>query len=97
MGRVDKRSGDKGELEEGEVGRSDGQEREGLAELADLEGYYRQLEGVLLAIGYLYPHTAGSRMAKIRRLLNRAYPSGAEVALLRGMLRQMEWALKQRS
>ncbi|NES89827.1 MAG: RNA methyltransferase, partial [Okeania sp. SIO2B9] len=44
-------------------------------------------------IGYLYPHTASSRMEKIRRLFNRAYPSTEEVAMLRGMIRQMNWAL----
>lgn len=62
-----------------------------LAPLEALEGYYQHLEAVLLKIGYLYPHTAASRMEKFRRLLNRAYPSGAEVALLRGILSQVEW------
>jgi len=30
-----------------------------------LEGYYQQLEALLLKIGYLYPHTAARRMEKI--------------------------------
>jgi tRNA/rRNA methyltransferase len=59
-----------------------------------LEGYYEHLEAVLLQIGYLYPHTAPSRMEKFRRLLNRATPTTEEVTMLRGILRQMEWALK---
>ncbi len=63
------------------------------ADLKELEGYYQHLESVLLKVGYLYPHTAASRMRKLRLLLHRAAPSSREVALLRGILRQMEWAL----
>ena len=59
-----------------------------------LEGYYEHLEAVLLKIGYLYPHTATARMEKFRTLFNRATPTAGEVAMLRGILRQMEWALQ---
>lgn len=62
------------------------------ASLDVLEGYYQQLEEVLLAIGYLHPHTAASRMQKFRRLFNRAFPSHEEVAMLRGILSQVKWA-----
>ncbi len=65
------------------------------APLESLEAYYQQLETLLLKIGYLYPHTATSRMEKFRRLFNRAELSVAEVAMLRGILSQMEWALQQ--
>ncbi|HEY9748056.1 MAG TPA: RNA methyltransferase [Allocoleopsis sp.] len=65
------------------------------APLEALEGYYQQLETLLLKIGYLYPHTATSRMEKFRRLFNRAELSTAEVAMLRGILSQMAWALQQ--
>ena len=68
--------------------------RSDLAPLEILEGYYQHLETLLLKIGYLYPHTASSRMEKFRLLFNRAYPSEAEVAMMRGILRQMEWALR---
>ncbi|MBE9127241.1 MULTISPECIES: RNA methyltransferase [unclassified Coleofasciculus] len=64
------------------------------APLDVLEGYYQHLEAVLLKIGYLYPHTAGARMEKFRRLLHRATPTATEVAMLRGILRQTEWALQ---
>lgn len=68
-----------------------------LAPLEALEGYYQQLEAVLLKIGYLYPHTAPSRMEKFRRLFNRSQLSAAEVAMLRGILSQVEWAIEQAS
>lgn len=64
------------------------------AALDILEGYYTHLEAVLLKIGYLHPHTAQSRMEKFRYLFNRAAPTPQEVAMLRGILRQMEWALQ---
>ncbi|MEG3991346.1 RNA methyltransferase [Microcoleus sp. S28C3] len=64
------------------------------APLENLEGYYQQLETLLLKIGYLQQHTAASRMEKFRRLYNRAYPTVDEVAMLRGVLRQTEWAIK---
>lgn len=63
-----------------------------LAALDALDGFYQHLETVLLQIGYLYPHTAQSRMEKLRRVFNRAQLSPAELAMLRGILSQMEWA-----
>ena len=59
-----------------------------------LEEYYQQMEAVLLKMGYLYPHTAASRMEKLRYLFNRAGASKTEVAMLRGIFRQMQWALQ---
>lgn len=67
------------------------------APLDALEAYYQQLEAVLLRIGYLYPHTASSRMAKFRYLFNRVQPSPEELAMLRGILSQTQWALNSQS
>jgi tRNA/rRNA methyltransferase len=61
----------------------------------DLQAFYEQLEQLFLQIGYLYPHTAFSRMEKFRITLNRAQPSAEEVRMLRGILRQANWALSQ--
>ncbi|GET41388.1 RNA methyltransferase [Microseira wollei] len=66
---------------------------EGGVPLEALEQYYEHLEAVLLKIGYLYPHTAASRMAKFRLLFNRTQLSTQEVAMLRGILSQVEWAI----
>jgi tRNA/rRNA methyltransferase len=67
------------------------------APLDILEEYYQQLESLLLKIGYLYPHTAASRMEKFRQLYNRAQLQTKEVGMLRGILRQVEWALENRN
>ncbi len=63
------------------------------AALEQLEGFYQQLESVLRTIGYLYPHTANSRMQKFRRLFGRSQLSVDELAMLRGILSQVEWAI----
>ena len=65
------------------------------APLEVLEGYYQHLETVLLEIGYLYPHTATARMDKFRRIYNRANLRSEEVAMLRGILRQIQWSIKR--
>ncbi len=62
-----------------------------------LEGYYQHLESVLLEIGYLQPHTAPVKMEKFRRLYNKANLQAEEVAMLRGILRQVRWAIKNQS
>ena len=64
-----------------------------IAPLEVVEGYYKQLESVLLTISYLYPHTVASRMEKFRQMYNRAQLRTKEVAMLRGVLRQTLWAL----
>lgn len=61
------------------------------ATLENLEGYYQHLQATLLKIGYLYPHTVNARMEKIRRLYQRAQLTEEEVALLRGILGQIDW------
>jgi tRNA/rRNA methyltransferase len=63
------------------------------ANLDQIEGFHQDLEAILLKIGYLYPHTAASRMAKLRQLLHRAEPNSQELAMLRGILRQVNWAI----
>lgn len=66
------------------------------APLEVLEAYYQHLETVLLEIGYLYPHTATARMNKFRQIYNRANLKREEVAMLRGILRQIQWSIKNR-
>ncbi len=58
----------------------------------ELEAMLHDAEDLLLDVGFLHPHTAEARMARVRSLLQRAGLSPAEVALLRGMVRQCRWA-----
>jgi len=59
---------------------------------AELEATLADAQELLLEVGFLLPHTARARMAKLRALLQRAEISSAEVALLRGMVGQLRWA-----
>ena len=61
----------------------------GTGQLTDL---LEDARALLLETGFLWPHTAAARMAKLERILRRAEPSLAELALLRGMVRQLRWA-----
>jgi tRNA/rRNA methyltransferase len=67
-----------------------------LAAIDIVEDYYQELESLLLSIGYLYPHTASSRMQKFKHLYNRVQLSSQEVSMLRGILSQVTWALKNK-
>lgn len=67
---------------------------EDLADLKALEGYYQHLESVLLKVNYIYPHTAKVTMEKIKRIVNRSDLKTQELAMLRGMLRQVEWGIR---
>ncbi|MEN9540575.1 MAG: hypothetical protein RLZZ459_666 [Cyanobacteriota bacterium] len=60
-----------------------------------LEATLADAEELLLEVGFLYPHTAAARMAKLRALLQRSQVQEAEVALLRGMVRQLRWAARR--
>ncbi len=60
-----------------------------------LEAALSDAEALLLEVGYLYPHTAHARMAKLRGLLQRAQIRPQEVALLRGMVCQLRWASRR--
>jgi tRNA/rRNA methyltransferase len=63
-----------------------------LACIDHLEAYYQDLEAVLLKIGYLFPHTAFPRMQKFRHLFNKANLTKTEIDMLRGIIRQINWA-----
>ena len=62
--------------------------------LEDLEAYFQHLERTLLKIGYVQSHTADSRMQKFRQIYKRSQLSAQELAMLRGILRQTEWAVQ---
>lgn len=60
-----------------------------------LEAMLSDAEELLLEVGFLLPHTAHARMAKLRALLQRGQVSASEVALLRGLVCQLRWASRR--
>ena len=67
------------------------------SERQGLEAMLGDAEALLLEVGFLHLHTAHARMAKLRGLLQRAQISTEEVALVRGMVRQLRWASERGS
>lgn len=65
------------------------------ATIETMEACLTHMAEVLLDIGYLHAHTKTKRMEKFRRLLYRSSPSSSEMALLRGVWAQVQWALKK--
>jgi tRNA/rRNA methyltransferase len=63
----------------------------------ELEAALADAQDLLLEAGFLHPHTARARMAKLRRLLQRAQAGREEVALMRGMVCQLRWACRHLS
>jgi tRNA/rRNA methyltransferase len=63
-----------------------------LADSADLEALYAQMERTLLRIGFLNPENPAHIMRTMRRIFARADLDHREVAVLRGMMSQIDWA-----
>jgi TrmH family RNA methyltransferase len=59
---------------------------------AAFEGAVTALGEALLAVGYLNAQAPDAILSELRRLLARAAPTAREVALLRGLARQVQWA-----
>ena len=65
------------------------------AQRKGLEDLLADAEALLLEAGFLHAHTAHARMAKVRGLLQRGQINDGEVALLRGMVRQLRWSSRR--
>jgi len=62
-----------------------------LAEFKEIEGMYNRLEQRLLRIGFLDPNNPKRIMHTLRRISGRAHLGDRDVAILRGIFRQLEW------
>jgi TrmH family RNA methyltransferase len=101
--RNEKRSRKEMELRNGECGRGK-EKREGkgearltpglpapLAEFQKIERMYAHLEQLLLRIGFLDANNPKRIMHTLRRIFGRANLCDRDVAILRGIFRQLEW------
>jgi tRNA/rRNA methyltransferase len=62
-----------------------------MAEFQKIEGMYAHLEDLLLRIGFLDPKNPKRIMHTLRRMFGRANLCDRDVAILRGIFRQLEW------
>jgi tRNA/rRNA methyltransferase len=67
-----------------------------LAEFKRVEGMYAHLEELLLKIGFLDENNPKRIMHTLRRIFGRAGLSDRDVAILRGIFRQLEWYATKR-
>lgn len=70
----------------------DGPGRSERASAGDVEAAMDDLREALLRIGYLNPANPEAILAEWRGLVSRAGPTRREIALLRGLARQVRWA-----
>jgi len=82
------------ELQRGLGSAGDGGAGAAKATAAELEQYYAQMRELLLDIGFLHRNNPERIMYVLRRLLARAEPDQREVRILRGIARQLAWALR---
>jgi tRNA/rRNA methyltransferase len=61
------------------------------AEFRTIEAMYGQMEELLLRIGFLDPQNPKRIMHTLRRIFGRANLGDRDVAILRGIFRQMDW------
>ncbi len=68
------------------------EERRSVATAMEMESLYRHMERTLLGIGFLNPENPAHLMRSLRRIFARSAPDSREVAILRGMMSQIDWA-----
>jgi tRNA/rRNA methyltransferase len=68
-----------------------------LASSREIEGMYAQMKDVLMEVGFLNPQNPDYFMTHIRRLLSRTGLLARDVKILRGICRQVSWAVKNAS
>ena len=64
-----------------------------LASSAEVEGMYTQVKEVLTEIGFLNPQNPEYFMIHLRRLLSRTHLFSRDVKIIRGICRQVAWAI----
>ena len=67
------------------------------ANLMTLEDCINDAGSLLLDIEFLMKHTYKAKMTKIKRLLRRAEIKDDEVALIRAIISQARWAIKNKN
>ncbi len=65
-----------------------------LANPIEIENTFKDLDKLLLEIGFLLPHTSKSKIKKFKKYILRAETSKQELDTLRGIIHQINWALE---
>tara|TARA_Y100000589_G_scaffold63550_2_gene54853 strand:- start:2054 stop:2797 length:744 start_codon:yes stop_codon:yes gene_type:complete len=65
-----------------------------LASSSQMEETFSDIEKLLLKIGYILPHTSNSMISKFKKYILKAETSKHQLDTLRGVVHQINWALK---
>lgn len=67
-----------------------------LASSAEIEGMYGQVKEVLTDVGFLNPQNPEYFMTHLRRLFSRTHLFARDVKIIRGICRQVAWAIQNK-
>ena len=67
-----------------------------LASSNQIEDSFLEIEKLLLKIGYIMPHTSNAKISKFKKYILKAQTSDSELNIIRGIVHQINWALKNR-
>jgi len=65
-----------------------------IAPIKNIEETFCEIEDLLLSIGYIFSHTSNAKITKFKKFILRAETSDHELNVLRGIIHQMNWALR---
>ena len=65
-----------------------------IASIKNIEDSFCEIEELLLKVGYLYKHTSNAKISKFKKFILRAQTSEHELNILRGIIHQINWAIK---
>ena len=65
-----------------------------LATSKQIESSFLEIEELLLKTGYILPHTQNAKISKFKKYIHRSETSKHELDTLRGIIHQINWALK---
>ena len=64
------------------------------ASIKNIEDCFYDIEELLMKIGYIFKHTSNAKISKFKKFILRAQASEHELNVLRGIVHQINWAIK---
>jgi len=64
------------------------------ASIKNIEECFNEIEELLMKIGYILKHTSNAKISKFKKFILRAQTSEHEINVLRGIIHQINWAIK---
>ena len=65
-----------------------------LANPKQIDDSFKEIEKLLLDIGYLLPHNSSAKISKFKKYIIKTEISSYEINIIRGIVHQINWALK---